>query len=118
MEGSVKLSKGDFSKILIPGQQIVNKNNQTDFIVRHADTVSVLAWKNGIFSLQNSSIQQIMRQIARWYDVDIVYQGNLADKVYGGSVSKSKNLAELLKNLELTGTIHFKVDGRRVTVME
>ncbi len=118
LEGSVKVSKGGVNRILIPGQQAVNQNDRDDVTVAHADIISVMAWKNGIFSLQNSSIHQIMRQIARWYDVDVAYQGNLKDKEYGGSVSKSQNLTEILKNLELTGTIHFKVEGRRITVME
>ncbi len=118
LEGSVKISKGEFSKVLVPGEQTISQNNQANFTVRPADIESVLAWKNGIFSLQNSGIHQIMRQIARWYDVDVVYQGNLEDKVYGGRVSKSKNISEILRNLELTGTIHFKVEGRRITVME
>jgi transmembrane sensor len=59
-----------------------------------------------------------MKQAARWYDVDVVYQGQLDGKTYGGKISKYKDITELLKNLELTGTIHFKVDGRRVTVMQ
>jgi transmembrane sensor len=118
LEGSVKVSKGTFYKVLVPGQQTISQNNQDNFVVRPADIESAVAWKNGIFSLQNSSIQQIMRQVARWYDVDIIYQGNLKDKVYGGRVSKANNINELLKNLELTGTVHFKIEGRRITVME
>jgi len=58
-----------------------------------------------------------MKQAARWYDVDVVYQGSV-NKYYGGKISKYKDINELLKNLELTGTIHFKVEGRRVTVIQ
>jgi hypothetical protein len=118
LEGSVKVSQGGFNRILTPGEQAVNQNDGNDFTVSHADIISVMAWKNGVFSLQNSGIHQIMRQIGRWYDVDVVYEGTLKDKIYGGSVSKSQNLTEILRNLELTGTIHFKVEGRRITVME
>jgi ferric-dicitrate binding protein FerR (iron transport regulator) len=121
LEGSVKISKGLVNKILIPGQQTISLNHQSDFMIRHADTTSVLAWKEGIFSLQNTSIHQIMRQVARWYDVDVVYKANakdLEDKIYGGRVSRSNQLTDLLRNLELTGTIHFKIEGRRITVME
>jgi ferric-dicitrate binding protein FerR (iron transport regulator) len=121
LEGSVKISKGPLKKILIPGDQAICPNNQNDFTIKRADTASVLAWKEGIFSLQNTSIHQIMRQIARWYDVDVIYMANakdLEDKIYGGRVSKSNDMTEVLRNLELTGTIHFKVDGRRVMVMQ
>jgi transmembrane sensor len=58
-----------------------------------------------------------MRQVSRWYDVDIAYEGTLAKQNFGGSVSKFKDISFLLKTLELTGTIHFKIDGRRITVM-
>lgn len=117
-EGSVKFTKADRNIILVPGQQAVSANNGNAFNIQHADFEKVLAWKNGFFSFRNANIHQIMRQIARWYDVDVIYQGNLEDKMYGGRISKSKNITEILDNLELTGTIHFNVEGRRVTVMQ
>ncbi len=117
-EGSVKFSKANHNTVLIPGQQAVSPNNGDTYNIQHADFEKVLAWKNGFFSFRNTSIQQIMRQIARWYDVDIIYRGNLEDKMYGGRLSKSKDITEILDNLELTGTIHFKIEGRSVTVMQ
>jgi len=117
-EGSVKLSKADHDVILVPGQQAVSPKSGNSLNVQQADFDKVLAWKNGFFSFKNTGIQQIMRQIARWYDVDVIYQGSLEDKLYGGRIAKSKNINEILDNLELTGTIHFKVEGRRVIVMQ
>ena len=58
-----------------------------------------------------------MRKVSRWYNVDIVYQGNLNNKDFVGTISRNKNVSELLKMLELTGAIHFSIDGRRITVM-
>lgn len=118
LEGSVSISKNNVKKILIPGQQAVGGLQTNGFNITEVNTDEAIAWKNGLFLFHNEDIKSIMKKIARWYDVDIYYQGTLPSQQYGGRISKSKNLSEILKNLELTGTIHFKIDGRRVTVME
>ncbi len=118
LEGSVKISKGNVLKVLHPGEQAISLNTQNTMSIQQGKIDEVMAWKNGYFLFKDANIQLIMRQIARWYNVDVTYVGNLQDKVYGGRVSKSKNISEILNNLELTGTIHFKIEGRRVTVME
>jgi len=118
LEGSVKIANGKFSRIIVPGEQAVCKNTEQGILVSSAKVDDVMGWKNGYFSFHRSDIRSIMRQAARWYDIDVVYQANLVDKIYGGRVSRFENISELLKNLELTGTIHFKIEGRRVTVME
>ncbi|MDB5112287.1 MAG: FecR family protein [Mucilaginibacter sp.] len=117
LEGSVKLIKNTKETLLIPGQQGALINGQPDFNVHKVNVDDIIAWKNGFFSFENESIQSIMREISRWYDVDIEYSGNLIKQNYGGTVSRFKDIDELLKTLELTGTIHFKTEGRRVTVM-
>jgi transmembrane sensor len=118
LEGSVKISKNNVKRILIPGQQAIYGLQTNGFNITTVNTDEAIAWKNGLFLFHNENIKSIMKKIARWYDVDVYYQGAFAGQEYGGRVSKSKNLSEILKNLELTGTIHFKIDGRRVTVME
>jgi transmembrane sensor len=118
LEGSVSISKNNVKKVLIPGQQAVGNLQTNSFNINQVNTDEAIAWKNGLFLFHNENIKSIMKKIARWYDVDVYYQGTLTSQEYGGRISKSKNLSEILKNLELTGTIHFKIDGRRVTVME
>ena len=59
-----------------------------------------------------------MNKISRWYDVDIVYKGKVPEKALWGTVSRFEDVSEVLKMLELTGSIHFKLEGRRLTVME
>ncbi|MEX8547377.1 MAG: FecR family protein [Mucilaginibacter sp.] len=117
LEGSVRLVRAETIAILKPGEQGTSLNNQTTIKVEKADIEQVIAWKNGYFLFDNTDIHTIMKQAARWYDVDVVYQGSV-NKYYGGKISKYKDINELLKNLELTGTIHFKVEGRRVTVIQ
>jgi len=118
LEGSVSISKNNVKKVLVPGQQAIGGLQAAGFSIKEVSTEEAVAWKNGLFLFRNENIRSIMKKIARWYNIDVYYQGTLANQEFGGRVSKSKNLSEILKNLELTGTIHFKVDGRRVTVME
>jgi transmembrane sensor len=118
LEGSVRLVKESSVAMLTPGEQGTSVNSQTQINVKAVDVDKVMAWKNGYLLFDNTDIHTIMKQAARWYDVDVVYQGQLDEKTYGGKISKYKDITELLKNLELTGTIHFKVEGRRVTVMQ
>jgi len=117
LEGSVKLIKDGSSTTLIPNQQGVLNNGASNFRVRVVNTEDVLAWKNGFFKFDHDNIETIMRKIARWYDVDVSYKGNLKRQNFGGTVSRFKDISQLLTTLELTGTIHFKIEGRRITVM-
>jgi transmembrane sensor len=118
LEGSVRLSKGKVTTMLSPGQQGVSVNGRADINVQDADTEQAIAWKNGLFLFKNTDIRTIMKQASRWYDVDVDFLDNLKDKEFGGKISKFKDISELMHNLELTGTIHFKVEGRRITVMQ
>lgn len=122
VEGSVKVTNGNKSTIIIPGQQSRLKNGE--FEVLSVDIDEVIAWKNGFFVFKNENLKSMMRKISRWYDVEVVYEGNIVDKSFGGKISRSRNISELLKIMESTGSIHFKVitenletNERRVIVM-
>jgi hypothetical protein len=114
LEGSVKIRSGNKSAILRPGQQSQVGNSIN---VTQADIYETVAWKNGKTQFSNADIKTIMRMLSRWYDVEVQYQGEMIETGFGGSVSRSKNISEILKLLELTGDVHFKIEGRRVTVM-
>ncbi|PTS95275.1 anti-sigma factor [Pedobacter sp. HMWF019] len=117
LEGSVKVNVAESksSALLKPGQQSVYEKNGLNVV--NADLDEVIAWKNGYFLFQDEDIRSIMRKVARWYDIEVVYQGNLSQKHIGGSVSKSKNLNDVLMILKETDEFNFKIEGRRVTVM-
>jgi ferric-dicitrate binding protein FerR (iron transport regulator) len=68
-----------------------------------------VAWKNGFFRFKDTGIRELMRQVERWYDVDITYKTDRTDQVYTGIVSRSQNISALLQTLELTGTVHFEI---------
>jgi transmembrane sensor len=117
VEGSVRVSNNTDMQILMPGQQAIAVKNGHMQIVK-ANVEEALAWKNGYFIFRNADLRQIMKQAERWYDVDVVYDGDIKSRTFGGRISKYKNISELLKNLELAGNIHFKVSGNKVTVTE
>ena len=75
-----------------------------------------MAWKNGVFHFENADITEVMRQITRWYDVDVVFEGKVPVERFDGEIPRSSNLTEVLKILQLSN-VHFKVEERKVTVM-
>ena len=117
VEGSVQILKESGTAFLEPGQAAILNKGTGKIKVAEADIDEAVAWKNGYFIFSNENIESIMRKVSRWYNIEVDYQGNLSNKDFVGTISRDKNISELLKMLELTGAIHFKVDGRRVTVM-
>lgn len=118
LEGSVKVSsvKNDERTMLMPGQQSIFGVNELH--VNQVDAEEAIAWKNGYFTFNNSNLESIMRQVSRWYNVDIVYQNSkVKHQLFSGNVSRFENASQVLSILELTGLVHFKVEGRRITAM-
>lgn len=115
IEGSVKIIYKDRVVLLSPGQQF--QPNMKSSKVIEADTEEVTAWKNGYFLFKDEDIRSIMRKISRWYNVEVNYSGNIPDVGFGGNISRSKDINEVLNVLQLTNAVHFKVEGRRITVM-
>ncbi len=116
LEGSVQVSGNGEVKVLKPGERAVRTG--TRIKVSEADLSEDMAWKNGDFYFNNEGIESIMRQISRWYDVDIIYQGELTDEKFYGTISRSKNINQVLNVLEKTRGIHFKIEGRRILIMK
>ncbi len=121
IEGVVSVSPNNqFAKtkpvILKPGEQAALDVKDGYLIVKAVNTEQVLAWKNDYFMFKDESIKSIMRKLSRWYDIDVSYEGDLTDLTFLGAVSKSKNISTVLKVMESTGSVRFKIEGRRVTV--
>ncbi|MDB5156475.1 MAG: hypothetical protein JWR50_1182 [Mucilaginibacter sp.] len=117
IEGSVKVTANDKTVILKPNQQAdVLNNNTGDIKVSAADIENVLAWKNGAFQFDNTEMPAIMREISRWYDVQIKYEGQSPQRNFTGSISRNVNLSELLNMLKYTG-VDFKTEGHTITVI-
>ena len=117
LEGSVDITKADISTVLFPGQQMRYYTDGRAELKENADIDQAIAWKNGKFYFVAADIKTIMRQLSRWYNVDVVYEGKIPDVAFGGIVSRKENINQLLKVFELTGKVHFKTEGTKITVM-
>jgi transmembrane sensor len=118
LEGMVKvasLGAGKHSSILKPGQQAVAKSD--GFLMREVNITQAVAWKNGTFDFDNEDIQSVMRKISRWYNVAVEFEGSISKERFNGALSRKKNISQMLKMLESTGVVHFKIEGRRIIVI-
>jgi hypothetical protein len=118
LEGSVQISKNGSQALLKPGQQAVIGSNANAITVSKAHINEAMAWKNGYFMFNDDNIVDIMKKVSRWYDADIEYKGNFSSQRFGGTFTRSKSITDLLKNLEQISNVHFKITGRRITVMQ
>jgi transmembrane sensor len=124
LEGSVAVKKNSIEKILKPGEQSIIYNQSPDIRVKEVDLEEVLAWKRGYFIFNDEDIKTVMKTIARWYNIEVVYESEIKNEIFIGTVSRFDSIEKLLKTIELTGGVHFKIDSkpgnkneRRVTVM-
>ncbi|MBW7892114.1 MAG: DUF4974 domain-containing protein [Chitinophagaceae bacterium] len=113
VSGLANVRNGSEIVNLQPGKAARVKGADTK--VDDADTGSVTAWKNGLFQFDNADIETIMRQVARWYNVEVVYEGTIARKEITGKAFRNSTLQEMLKIIELSG-IHFKIEGRKIII--
>ncbi|HEY0666668.1 MAG TPA: FecR domain-containing protein, partial [Sphingobacteriaceae bacterium] len=114
LEGKVKVSgkSGDYE--LKPGQQATAGVSGIE--VSAADIEQAVAWKNGYFKFERANIEAIMRQVSRWYDVDISYEGAISRDEFVGKIARSADISQVLRVLELS-KVHFRIDGKRIIVM-
>jgi transmembrane sensor len=116
LEGSVKVNYNNASTLIKPGQQaIIAFNDAKNIDVHDADLEKEMAWKNGAFSFENDDLHSVMRQIARWYDAEVIYEGDFPDDKFFGGIPKSSKLSGVAKILELNN-IHLKINGRTIRV--
>ncbi|SMC90221.1 FecR family protein [Pedobacter nyackensis] len=111
----LKIEGGKTEVLLKPNEEAILTG--TDIAVKHVDAAEAIAWRNGEYIFRNTSLNDIMDVVARWYDMDVVYQSKGAgDAVLGGSIARAATIQDVLKMLELIADVHFKIEGRRITV--
>lgn len=120
VEGSVRVSTPALDRgpggalILKPGQQSVLVGNKVEVV--QANLEEAMAWKNGYFMFNSENIKSIMRKVSRWYNLEVIYEGEVPDETFSGVVDRFANVSQVLKKLELTNRIQFKIEGRRIIV--
>ncbi|HEX5025699.1 MAG TPA: FecR domain-containing protein [Agriterribacter sp.] len=105
LEGSVKVN----NSVLKPGQAYMNGN------IGFTDVDQDVAWKNGIFNFNNQTLAEVMKQLARWYNIEVIYPEGIPKKEYGGEMGRNLTLDQVLNGLESSG-VHFQLNERRLIV--
>jgi transmembrane sensor len=115
LEGKVKVSNiNNQSKILSPGQQAQISNDQLA-IINEADVEEAVAWKNGLFKFNDADLQTMLRQAARWYDIDVEIRGKDPGERFRGKISRDVKLSEFLRILEVN-QVSFQIEGKKIII--
>jgi len=116
LEGAVKVSRAGKSATLSPGQQASITNSVGNInVLANVDTEKEMAWKNGYFQFEDENLESIMRQVARWYDVDVNYDGNMSKEHFTGRLPRNANVSKVLKILSLSG-VKFRIENKTINV--
>lgn len=113
--GTAPLNRKALSIILTPGQQVEMSENSFT-LNEDIEVDSEIAWKNGLFIFNNDDIKSVMRQVSRWYDVNVVYDNPSLNKRFVAEISRGLPISKVLRLLELTNDVHFKMDGKNIIV--
>lgn len=115
LEGAVKITDKDRSGLLQPGQQM-QLNASIFNLEKNADVEAELAWRNGLFYFKDADIKAVMRQVERWYNISVKYEGNLPEKQFNGKVPRNVNLSELMEILSFYDDMKCTIDGDVITI--
>jgi transmembrane sensor len=121
VEGSVRVSAFDVAMgravaVLKPNQQSI-QTPSGGMQVRDVDVSEALDWKNGDFVFKEEPLAEIMRRVSRWYDVDVVYDKEVdQQQTFGGKVSRKRNISQVIKALQATQALKFRIEGKKVYV--
>jgi len=113
LQGSVKIKVADKSYLLKPGEQSTLRNGNVN--VATADINEAIGWKNGIFYFNDAGIESVMRQLSRWYDVDVKYEGQIKERKFSGEISRNVNASQILDALSFK-KIHYSINGKTIII--
>jgi len=118
LEGSVRVINGKESASLTSGQQaqssVLLKNKIK--VISDVNVERIMAWKNGVFDFQDASLGEVMRQLERWYNIEVVYEKGIPNLEFMGKIGRDLTLSEVLRGLEMS-EVHFKIEGGRKLIV-
>ena len=115
LEGSVEVTDGVQSRTIKPGQQAVTGGG---IQIKNVHTEEAIAWKNGYFQFESEDLKTILRQLKRWYGFEIVNEALVPDKHFTAYISRNTTLSQVLKMLEMSGELKFKIEGEKIIIQE
>ncbi|MBS1919474.1 MAG: FecR domain-containing protein [Bacteroidetes bacterium] len=104
-------------QFLSPGQQAQLTSNGQISLNKNPDIEQVMAWKNGIFNFENADLNMVLRQLSRWYDVNVIFKGTIPQRIFEGEMQRSLNLSQVLRILE-KNNVHFRIEGKNLVVLK
>lgn len=116
LEGAVRVIGGNTKTALTPGQQAKTNMSGNSKIINQVNLEKVVAWKNGVFNFDDASLEEVMRQLERWYDIEVVYEKNIPKLEFFGKMGKDLSLDIVLQGLEKSN-VHFRVEANRKLVV-
>ena len=116
LEGSVRLTSASGNSLLRPGEMAVMDQGKNIDILNNADLDRIMAWKNGYFNFSNADIRTVMRELSRWYGLELVFN-NVTNERFHIEINRDIPLSKVLRILEMTDKIHFTISGNKVTVL-
>ncbi|MBD0723774.1 hypothetical protein B6A10_01120 [Flavobacterium sp. L1I52] len=116
LEGSVLITEKTKKVLLKPGQQAQKQKSGVITINDNVNIEAVMGWKNGVFYFEKASLQTVLRQLSRWYNVDVVFEKDIPERIFEGEIQRNLQLSQVLKILE-KNKVHFKIDGNILRVI-
>ena len=116
IEGSVKVIGGSAARLITPGQQVIAGSDGRLELNPGVDVQKVIAWKDGNFLFRGDELTTIMKQLSRWYDIEVQFDGTVSDH-YTGKISRQVNISQVLKMLQAAGGVRFSVQNKEVRVL-
>jgi ferric-dicitrate binding protein FerR (iron transport regulator) len=117
LEGSVKVGNNMGLVTIKPGEQANIASNQLPHTSGNINLEQVMAWKNGLFSFTGADLTTVMRQLARWYNIQVKYEGQIPARKFSGEITHDLTLSQLMNGLQSLG-IQFSIEGRTMTVKQ
>jgi transmembrane sensor len=118
LEGMIKIIRNNSSSLLKPGQQAIVDGVEASGTIKVNNAVdldAVMAWKNGLFQFTKADLSSVLRQLSRWYDMEIVYEGKIPQREFEGKIGRDLNLSQVLKLLEKV-QVKFRIEGKKLIV--
>jgi transmembrane sensor len=115
LQGEVRVEEGSKARLLRPGQEARCSRDTKDLLIEASDTEQVMAWKNGLFQFEGAALESVMRQLGRWYDIDVRYEGAVQQH-FTGMIPRTATLPQVLHILGRAGKARFTLEGKTLTV--
>lgn len=115
LEGAVRIRTPRQVQTLSPGEQSIVRQNGETQLIKNADIPKMMAWKNGLFNFQDESLDEVMKQLERWYDIDVKYIGDPPKQKFFGQLGRDLTLSQVIETLREVG-IPFSIEGRTLIV--